>query len=114
MDGLLYNPRILNPLLCLPSLRPRSQPRRLPYWSIICDSIHVSPEAVRLAYNSHPDGCVLVTDSMAAMGCEDGTELEVRFVEGEIREVKIETHDHQDFPWLASLIPPSLVTSLLP
>ncbi|GMI24353.1 hypothetical protein TrRE_jg3421 [Triparma retinervis] len=45
---------------------------RRPYWSLICDGIHVCKEAVCIAYSAHPKGCVLVTDSMAAMGCEDG------------------------------------------
>lgn len=45
---------------------------RRPYWSLICDGIHVCKEAVCLAYSAHPKGCVLVTDSMAAMGCDDG------------------------------------------
>ena len=44
-----------------------------PFFSIIVDGIHVHEAAVAMAYNSHPSGCVLVTDAMAAMGLGDGT-----------------------------------------
>ncbi|KAL3781269.1 hypothetical protein HJC23_012819 [Cyclotella cryptica] len=43
-----------------------------PYYSMIVDGIHVHESAVCMAYNSHPHGCVLVTDAMAAMGLGDG------------------------------------------
>lgn len=43
-----------------------------PYFSLIVDGIHVHESAVCMAYNSHPDGCVLVTDAMSAMGLGDG------------------------------------------
>ncbi|CAG8473306.1 21216_t:CDS:2 [Dentiscutata erythropus] len=39
-----------------------------PYYGIICDSIHVHPNSIKMAYDSHPAGAVLVTDAMAAMG----------------------------------------------
>ncbi|OCF73798.1 N-acetylglucosamine-6-phosphate deacetylase [Kwoniella mangroviensis CBS 8886] len=35
-----------------------------PYFSIIADGIHVHPQAVCMAYNAHPDGCILVSDAM--------------------------------------------------
>ncbi|KAL3799846.1 hypothetical protein ACHAWO_009967 [Cyclotella atomus] len=44
-----------------------------PFYSMIVDGIHVHEAAVSMAYNSHPRGCVLVTDAMAAMGLGDGT-----------------------------------------
>ena len=44
-----------------------------PYFSLIVDGIHVHESAVSMAYNSHPSGCVLVTDAMSAMGLGDGT-----------------------------------------
>ncbi|KAL8284003.1 hypothetical protein RQP46_005116 [Phenoliferia psychrophenolica] len=38
-----------------------------PYYGIIADAIHVHPSAVRLAYDCHPNGAVLVTDAMSLM-----------------------------------------------
>ncbi|KAK4052323.1 N-acetyl-glucosamine-6-phosphate deacetylase [Microbotryomycetes sp. JL221] len=38
-----------------------------PFWGIIADGIHVHPNAVRLAYDCHPQGAVLVTDAMPLM-----------------------------------------------
>ena len=43
-----------------------------PFYSMIVDGIHVHESAVAMAYASHPDGCVLVTDAMAALGLDDG------------------------------------------
>mmetsp|Transcript_9595 Transcript_9595/g.22405 ORF Transcript_9595/g.22405 Transcript_9595/m.22405 type:complete len:355 (+) Transcript_9595:915-1979(+) len=43
-----------------------------PYYSMIVDGIHVHESAVAMAFSSHPDGCVLVTDAMAALGLDDG------------------------------------------
>ncbi|CAG8518539.1 14251_t:CDS:2, partial [Racocetra persica] len=43
-----------------------------PYYGIICDGIHVHPNSIKMAYDSHPDGAVLVTDAMAAMGLPPG------------------------------------------
>lgn len=40
----------------------RRSDSRKPYWSIIADGVHVHPMAVNLAYQSHPEGCVLITD----------------------------------------------------
>ena len=44
-----------------------------PFYSIIVDGIHVHEAAISMAYNTHPHGCVLVTDAMSAMGLGDGT-----------------------------------------
>ncbi|CAA7260561.1 unnamed protein product [Cyclocybe aegerita] len=35
-----------------------------PFYGIIVDGIHCHPNSVRLAYSSHPDGCILITDAM--------------------------------------------------
>ena len=43
-----------------------------PYFGIIADGIHVSPNMVRLAYAAHPKGCILVTDAMSVLGLPDG------------------------------------------
>ncbi|KAJ2000984.1 N-acetyl-glucosamine-6-phosphate deacetylase [Coemansia thaxteri] len=42
------------------------------FYGLICDGIHVHPNAVKIAYNSHPTGAILVTDAMGAMGLPDG------------------------------------------
>ncbi|KAF2156327.1 carbohydrate esterase family 9 protein [Myriangium duriaei CBS 260.36] len=44
-----------------------------PYFGIIADGIHLHPSVVKLAYTSHPDGLILVTDAMSLLGLEDGT-----------------------------------------
>lgn len=43
-----------------------------PFWGIIADGLHAHPASVRMAYQSHPTGCVLVTDAMEAMGMPPG------------------------------------------
>ncbi|KAF8806561.1 carbohydrate esterase family 9 protein [Phlegmacium glaucopus] len=35
-----------------------------PYYGLIVDGIHCHPNSVRLAYSSHPEGCILITDAM--------------------------------------------------
>jgi len=43
------------------------------FCELICDMIHVHPAAIKLVINAKgPSRCVLVTDSMAATGLEDG------------------------------------------
>jgi N-acetylglucosamine-6-phosphate deacetylase len=64
-------------------------------YTLIADGIHSDPSVVRLAWQAHPEGCVLITDAMAAMGLEDGSytlgDLEVEVAEGAARLAGTET-----------------------
>ncbi|KAI8051085.1 uncharacterized protein B0P05DRAFT_480198 [Gilbertella persicaria] len=61
-----------------------TQPDPRPFFGVICDGVHVHPNAVRIAYYAHPTGCVLVTDALSAAGLPRGVyqlggqEVEVR------------------------------------
>ena len=44
-----------------------------PYFGIIVDGLHTHPASVRIAYEAHPNGCILVTDAMEAMGMPPGS-----------------------------------------
>jgi N-acetylglucosamine-6-phosphate deacetylase len=52
----------------LTSLKTRS----LVHYGLIADNLHTHPAATRIAFKSNPRGIVLVTDSIAATGLEDG------------------------------------------
>uniref|UniRef100_A0A7S4R5P2 Amidohydrolase-related domain-containing protein n=2 Tax=Ditylum brightwellii TaxID=49249 RepID=A0A7S4R5P2_9STRA len=56
-----------------PVTSDRNISKHRPYFSLIVDGIHSHPSAVKLAHRLHPNGCVLVTDAMSAMGLGDGT-----------------------------------------
>jgi N-acetylglucosamine-6-phosphate deacetylase len=43
-----------------------------PFFGIISDGIHLHPTCLNIAWHSHPDGCILVTDAMFAAGLPDG------------------------------------------
>ncbi|KAI5861362.1 carbohydrate esterase family 9 protein [Durotheca rogersii] len=43
-----------------------------PYFGIIADGEHLHPTTVKIAFNAHPDGFILVTDSMHLVGLPDG------------------------------------------
>lgn len=44
-----------------------------PYFGIIADGIHLHPTTVKIAWNAHPEGFILVTDAMKTLGLPDGT-----------------------------------------
>jgi N-acetylglucosamine-6-phosphate deacetylase len=44
-----------------------------PYFGIIADGIHLHPTTIKIAWNAHPDGFILVTDAMSLAGLPDGT-----------------------------------------
>jgi N-acetylglucosamine-6-phosphate deacetylase len=44
-----------------------------PYFGLIADGIHVHPTTIKIAWNAHPDGLILVTDAMRFAGMPDGT-----------------------------------------
>lgn len=50
-----------------------AEPRPRPYFGIIADGIHLHPTTIKIAWNAHPDGCILVTDAMHMAGLPDGT-----------------------------------------
>ncbi|KAF2499996.1 N-acetylglucosamine-6-phosphate deacetylase [Lophium mytilinum] len=44
-----------------------------PYFGIIADGIHLHRTTIKIAWNAHPDGFILVTDAMSLVGLPDGT-----------------------------------------
>ncbi|KAF1932890.1 carbohydrate esterase family 9 protein [Didymella exigua CBS 183.55] len=44
-----------------------------PYFGIIADGIHLHPTSIKIAWNAHPEGLILVTDAMRLAGMPDGT-----------------------------------------
>lgn len=52
-----------------------------PYFGIIADGIHLHPTTIKIAFNAHPDGFILVTDAMHMVGLPDGS---YQFTNGEI------------------------------
>ena len=46
--------------------------KKRPYFGVISDGIHLHPTTVKLAWNAHPEGFILVTDAMKTVGLPDG------------------------------------------
>lgn len=44
-----------------------------PYFGIISDGEHLHPTTIKIAFNAHPEGFILVTDAMHLVGLPDGT-----------------------------------------
>lgn len=53
-------------LLGVKSLHPKF------FYGLIADGFHAHPASVRIAHGAHPNGAVIVTDAMEAMGLPDG------------------------------------------
>lgn len=71
------NPGIFG-LLGTASPSPSSTPTsthaaQKPFFGLIADGIHLHPTSIKIAWNAHPDGCILVTDAMSLVGLPDGT-----------------------------------------
>ena len=45
---------------------------RKPYFGIIADGTHLHPTTIKIAWNAHPQGLILVTDAMRLAGLPDG------------------------------------------
>ncbi|EXJ81075.1 hypothetical protein A1O3_07363 [Capronia epimyces CBS 606.96] len=43
-----------------------------PFFGLIADGIHLSAQALKIAYSAHPEGAILVTDAQKFAGCPDG------------------------------------------
>ncbi|KAF4615865.1 hypothetical protein G7Y89_g15252 [Cudoniella acicularis] len=52
-----------------PSLK---QGDKRPFFGLIADNIHLHPTTIKIAYSTHPSGCILVTDAMHLVGLPDG------------------------------------------
>ncbi|KAI8122779.1 putative N-acetylglucosamine-6-phosphate deacetylase [Lucilia cuprina] len=59
------------------------------YFGLISDGVHTHPTAMRIAYRTHPEGLILVTDAISALGLEEGIH--------HIGQLKMEVRDSKAF-----------------
>ncbi|EMC92712.1 carbohydrate esterase family 9 protein [Baudoinia panamericana UAMH 10762] len=50
----------------------KAEGRERPYFGVISDGIHLHPTTVKIAWNAHPEGFILVTDAQYTAGLPDG------------------------------------------
>lgn len=55
------------------------------FYGIIADGLHTHASAVRIAFRSNPNGLVLVTDALSALGAPSGSVMQISGREVEVR-----------------------------